>query len=118
MRRRILLLIVLAASLRTDASQTLVRYAVVLKDPPLAEFSQSHQNAPPAAIESYRRHVETAQESLRRELGRRKFTVTGSVQNVMNAVFVTASPDRIAELRALPGVKAVVRMRRQRLAGR
>jgi uncharacterized protein (TIGR03437 family) len=51
---------------------------------------------------------------LRSELARRNFNVTGSVQTVLNAVFVRATPDRIDELRALPGVKGVVKMRRMR----
>ena len=38
--------------------------------------------------------------------------VTGSVQHLLNAIFVNAAPDKVAALRSLPGVAAVVPMRR------
>jgi len=94
------------------------RYAVVLTEPPVAEFAASHKNASAADIENQRQKIRTAQTSLRRKLERRGFAVTGSVENVLNAVFVLAPPDRIPELRALPGVKSVVKMRNKRLLGR
>ena len=37
---------------------------------------------------------------------------------MLNAVFVQASPDRVPELRALPEVKSVVKMRNKRPLGR
>jgi hypothetical protein len=94
------------------------RYAVVLNEPPVAEFAASHKNASAAVIENQRKKIKTAQASLRHELERRGFAVTGSVENVLNALFVLAPPDRIPELRALPGVKSVVKMRNKRLLGR
>ena len=56
-----------------------------------------------------------AQTTLRRELAQRSIPVTGSVQRILNAVFVQAAPDRVDELRAMPGVAAVVKMRRRTL---
>src|ERR1700682_4983388 len=94
------------------------RYAVVLTEPQVAEFSASHKNALAADIENQRQKIRTAQASLRHELKRRGFAVTGSVENVLNAVFVLSPPDRVAELRALPGVKNVVKMRNKRPLGR
>jgi hypothetical protein len=93
------------------------RYAVVLNEPAVAEFSASHKNASAADIENQRKTIRTAQASLRHELEGRGFAVTGSVENVLNAVFVLATPDRIPELRALPGVKSVIKMRNKRLLG-
>jgi len=88
------------------------RYAIILNDPPVSEFSRSHENAPLAVVENHHRQIRSAQESLRSELERRQYTITGSVQNVLNAVFVVARPDQVAELRGLPGVQAVRPLRR------
>lgn len=97
-----------------SGAQTYERYALILNDPPAGEFSESHKNAPKAVTESHRQQILAAQNSLRSELARRNFAVTGSVQTVLNAVFVRAAPDRAAELRALPGVKGVIKLRRMR----
>jgi uncharacterized protein (TIGR03437 family) len=94
------------------AAATAGRYALILNDPPVSEFSRSHRDAPLAAVEDHHRQIRSAQESLRSELERRQYTVTGSVRNVLNAVFVVATPDRVAELRGLQGVKAVRPLRR------
>jgi len=91
------------------------RYAITLMDPPVAEFMRSHPNASPSAIEEYRKKIEAAQAALRKELEERKIPVTGAVQTVLNAVFVLAPPDRVAELQALPGVRGVALMRRKKL---
>ncbi len=56
--------------------------------------------------------VQTAQNTLLRELDRRNIPTTGSVQVLLNAVFVQASKDREAELRSLPGVTSVIPVRR------
>ena len=107
-----LLLLTLPALTVVRAAQICERYALILNDPPAGEFSQSHKNAPQAVTESHRQRILAAQNSMRSELARRNFNVTGSVQTVLNAVFVRATPDRVDELRALPGVSGVVRMRR------
>src|SRR5579872_1232281 len=87
------------------------RYALILADPSAAEFAQSHRGAV-QAVENHRQQLRAAQESLRNELIHRNYTVTGSVQTVLNAVFVMATPAQLAELRSLPGVKAVRPLRR------
>ena len=94
------------------AAATYGRYALILNDPPVSEFTRSHRDAPLAAVEDHHRQIRSAQESLRSELDRRQYMVTGSVRNVLNAVFVVATPDQVAELRSLPGVKAVRPLRR------
>ena len=50
-----------------------------------------------------------------RELAQRNFRVTGSVQTVLNAVFVIAPPSQVNELLALPGVKGIAPLRRYKL---
>src|SRR5690349_7892029 len=112
--RYCLILLTLVVVPVLPAAQIFERYALILNDPPVSEFSQSNKNAPQAVAESHGQRILAAQNSLRGELSRRNFTVTGSVQIVLNAVFVRATPDRVDELRALPGVKDVVRMRRMR----
>jgi len=82
------------------------RYAVILSDPSASEFALSHHGAT-QAIESHRQQVRASQDALRSELTRRKYIVTGSVQSLLNAIFVVATPQQVAELRGLPGVKAV-----------
>ncbi len=87
------------------------RYALILSDPSAAEFAQAHRNAR-QAVENHRQQLRDAQSSLRSQLANRHYTVTGSVQTVLNAVFVIATPAQVAELRSLPGVKAVRPLRR------
>ncbi|MBM3748666.1 MAG: hypothetical protein FJW34_23060, partial [Acidobacteria bacterium] len=40
-------------------------------------------------------------------MARRKIRVTGSVKTLLNAVFVRATQEQLAELRGLPGVRRV-----------
>src|SRR5262249_30134804 len=47
-----------------------------------------------------------------RALESRKVKVTGSVSTLVNAVFVTATPDQLADILSTPGVAAVRPMRR------
>ena len=65
-------------------------------------------------VENHRQKIEAAQASLHSELARQNFTVTGSVQTVLNAVFVLATPDQVAQLRSMPGVAGVRPLRRFR----
>ncbi len=87
------------------------RYALILTDQSAAEFSRAH-GAAPLAVENHRQQIRIAQASLRAELARRNYTVTGSVQTLLNAVFVAATPAQVAELRSLPGVLGVRPLRR------
>jgi len=90
------------------------RYAVILKDAPAAEYFKAHKFAAQAEIASHRQQVQAAQKSIRSELERRQYVVTGAVQTLLNAVFVLATPDQVAELQSLPDVLAVRRLRRFR----
>jgi len=58
---------------------------------------------------------EARHEALRQNLTRHAFTVTGSSRMLLNAIFVTAPPSRVDELKSLPGVKGVVALRRRKL---
>ena len=68
-----------------------------------------------AAADGYRRQLAQRQSSVHQELARRGVPVISSVSEVLNAVFVSATPDRIAELEAIPGVIGVRPMRQMHL---
>jgi minor extracellular serine protease Vpr len=91
------------------------RYALILSDAPLAERAGYSVQAQASAQESARLQIEAAQQSLRRELRSRRIDVVGAVNTLLNALFVQAAPARQSELESLPGVKAVVPLRRLRL---
>ncbi|HEV8145535.1 MAG TPA: S8 family serine peptidase [Bryobacteraceae bacterium] len=57
-----------------------------------------------------RRVLLSRQDALRSTLATRKIGVTGAIHTLLNAVFVAATEAQADELRALPGVKSVVRM--------
>ena len=82
-------------------------YALLLKDPPLAEKVASRSQLRSAAARSHLARIQTAQRAVLAALSARKFHVTGAVQTLLNAVFVDAAPDRLAELRSIPGVARV-----------
>ena len=100
-----------ALSLSTVFAQASGQYALILKDPSVSTRFVSREALSSTAAESYRQQVVRAQESLRQAVTARGITVTGSVEVVLNAVFVAASADRLAELQSLPGVLGVVPMR-------
>lgn len=91
------------------------RYALVLEDEPASARGGHGATAQSLDIRSYRLQLERKQQVLRDTLSTRKIHTTGAVSTVLNAVFVTASEDRLAELKALPGVKGVVRLGWRRL---
>jgi uncharacterized protein (TIGR03437 family) len=86
-------------------------YAVILKDSPVAQRFAAREAMRAPEAESYRRQIATAQDSLRAEMAARKIPVVASVDTLLNAVFVTAGPERVAEMKALPGVLEVIPMR-------
>jgi minor extracellular serine protease Vpr len=83
------------------------KYAVILEDEPVGRHMAGKAGLRSAAAMEYRGRVAASQAGVRRELERRNLRVTGSVDTLLNAVFVQASPDRAVELRGVPGVKAV-----------
>jgi minor extracellular serine protease Vpr len=88
------------------------RYMLILEDAPVAARFGPAQGLRSAAADAYRQQVQVRQRILMGELARRNIAVTAAASEVLNAVFVSATPDRVAELRQLPGV-AEVRPRRR-----
>ena len=88
------------------------RYALILEDPPVSDRFASRTELDSASARTYRQQIEVKQQLLRKELATRNFQVTGSVSTLLNAIFVLSPKERLAELRALPGVTAVVPQRR------
>ena len=88
------------------------RYTLLLDDPPVAARFQGRAVMETAAAVSYRAQIEARQQNVIRELRSRNIQVTGSVSELLNAVFVTAPAGRISEMLSIPGVAAVRPMRR------
>ncbi|HXB71222.1 MAG TPA: S8 family serine peptidase, partial [Candidatus Acidoferrales bacterium] len=92
------------------------RYTLLLEDPPVSFRFGSREEMGTQAAQAYRQQIETRQSAILRTLASRSITVTGSVTEVLNAIFVNASADRVAELEAIPEVIGVRPMRRFKLA--
>src|SRR6185436_5218551 len=90
------------------------RYALILEDAPLVRQMARpfgvRQALTSAEAESPRRTLLARQQALRSSLATRKIGVTGAIHTLLNAVFVAATEAQAEELRALPGVRSVVRM--------
>ena len=91
------------------------RYALILDGEPVAARYTSRQQLRTTAADGYRRQLAARQTSVRSELQRRGVHVISSVSEVLNAVFVSATEDRLAELAAIPGVLGVRPMRKMHL---
>lgn len=104
-----------AFCLGTAFAQFSGQYALILQDPPVAGRFTNREALRSVAAESYRQQIVRAQDNLRQTAATRGFQVTGNVDVVLNAVFVMATPDRVAELQSLPGVLGVVPMRMVRM---
>jgi minor extracellular serine protease Vpr len=102
MRKRFTLL---ALAVAMCAAQPASRYALVLEDAPLATGTRTGR------AEHARKKLLKSQDALRSVLRERKIPVVGSIHTLANIVFVTAAPERAAELRGLPGVAAAVPVR-------
>ena len=84
------------------------RYIVFLADPPVSARYAKREEMETSAAVAYRGQIQTTQQNLARDLGTRNIRVTGSVDTLLNAVFVEVTPDRLAEIRGLPGVIGVM----------
>ncbi len=82
-------------------------YALILQDQPVA----ARRGAVSPEEESRRASIQSAQAAIRTQLASSHVQVTGAAQSLLNAVFVVATPDQLDALRAIPGVKAVVKLR-------
>jgi minor extracellular serine protease Vpr len=92
----VLLLFTLPFLARGFGATRLEEYALILQDPPLARHA------------ALRARVESAQQSLRRDLASRKIMITGSAETLVNAVFVRIPRERAAVLHSLAGVKHAI----------
>jgi len=90
------------------------RYTLLLDDPPVASRFQARAEMQSAAAAAYRTQIEARQRAVIGELTARRIPVTGSVTDLLNAVFVTAPAGRVSEMLSIPGVAAVRPMRRYR----
>jgi minor extracellular serine protease Vpr len=96
------------------SSQIRQHYALVLQDAPVTANFTTREAAHSLQADSYRAQIESRQAALKAELASRSFVVAGSVSTLANAVFVVSTPDRVAEMRSLPGVVDVIPMRKLR----
>src|ERR1700730_4549431 len=115
-KRSALFVLAIAAAPAIFGQTTTNRYALILEDPPVSERFATRAATESIAGTSYRQQIEAKQQRLRQELSSRNIPVTGSVSMLTNAIFVTAPPDRLDELKSLPGVKGVVPLRRYHLS--
>jgi uncharacterized protein (TIGR03437 family) len=86
-------------------------YALILKDPPVTAQFSGREAVRSTAAESYRQHLVSMHDAVRQEAAARSIPVLGTADVVMNAVFVAAGPERVAEMQQIPGVLAVIPMR-------
>ncbi|HWQ57357.1 MAG TPA: S8 family serine peptidase [Bryobacteraceae bacterium] len=82
-------------------------YALILQEQAVARKTSSRAMLRSAAAVSQLARVEAAQKSVSAELARRNVRVTGSVQLLLNAVFVRATRQQAEALSGLPGVLRV-----------
>lgn len=88
------------------------RYILLLDDPPVAAQIERREDFQKSAAVNARQQIEARQRAVRSELASQKVPVVGSVATVMNAIFVTANEDQVSALQSIPGVKAVMPVRR------
>ncbi len=101
-----------AGAERTSHGTAPDRYALFLADPPVTVRYNSRDAIRGTEAQSYRQQIEAKQRTLINTLKARNVSVTGSVATALNAVFIDVTPDRVEEMKNLPGVTRVVRMRR------
>ena len=98
------------------ASPATTRWIVLLKEKPVVEQYPGRIEKTRAAAAPYRQHLQQVQAGLRPQIEGMHVRVTGSLQHLLNCIFVVATPAQAAALRKLPGVKAVTRQRQYRRA--
>ena len=91
------------------------RWVVILNDPPVLQRYPGRFEKTRVSAEPYWQHLRQAQDAVRGQIQGMNIRVTGAVQHVMNAVFVTATPAQAEAIRMIPGVKAVSPMRQYHL---
>jgi len=92
------------------------RYAVILQDQPVAAHFATREEMRGTAAANYRTQLRRRQDSVRAELESRNIPVIHSVSEGLNALFVTATPDRLAEIESIPGVLGTRPLRRLKMS--
>jgi uncharacterized protein (TIGR03437 family) len=110
MRIAPVVLALLASAAFSQTRSRMVEYALILSDPPVASKISARSDLRGAAAQAHLARLVSAQAAVKAELARRKTPVLGATQIVLNAVFVEATPETAAQLRAIPGVVGVVYM--------
>ena len=88
-------------------------YVVVLDAPPVAKSLGATRAKPdPTRVKALGVSVVEAQASVKAALASHGVEVTGSVHNILNAVFVRATREQARSLSQVSGVSRIVRMRR------
>ena len=88
---------------------------MVLAEAPVVERFPGRIEQTRVASEPYREHLRDVQQAIRTQIEAMQIPVTGAVQHLLNGLFVRATGEQAALLRDLPGVKAVVPLRRYRI---
>ena len=110
---RLTLMMTLAAvSLTWAAAPSPTRWVVMLTEKPAVERYPGKFARTRAVAEPYRQHLRQVQANLRQQIESTHARVTGSVQHLINAIFVVATPAQAENLRHLAGVKSVTPMPR------
>ena len=91
-------------------------WMVLLTEPPVVERFPGRIERTQAASQPYLQHLREVQQEIRARMEAMQIPVTGAVEHLLNGVFVRATPDQAAMLRNLPGVAAVVPLRRYHIA--
>ncbi len=105
-------LFMLAAGLLSAAQNQFNHYAIILSDAPVARQAGSTKDLLKASAIQNKQAIRSRQAMLAADLRSRRLAVTGSVQTVLNAVFVIATPEQMEIVRHLPGVAAVQKLQR------
>ena len=106
-----LLFLALASGVFAQSSH---HYAVILQDPPVAEQFGSKERVRSTGAVTYRRQLQNRQAQVCALLSSRRVGVIGTTDTVLNAVFVTTTPQQARELSGMPGVQGVVELRNAR----
>ena len=110
-----LLALAASATAQDPASSGPAAYTVLLQAPSVGDRLDETRGNPAGAparrsaadLASLRRAVSRSQQSVAGAIRARGIEVVGSVENVLNAVFVRATPAQAAEIARLPGVRVV-----------
>jgi minor extracellular serine protease Vpr len=110
MKRAISVLFLLVSAGFAQSRSSMVDYALLLEDAPVAQKAQGRLALQSADAQAQMARIRSAQDGLLAELRSRKVAVGGAAQVLVNAIFVRTTPEIAAQLLTLPGVAHVVRV--------